>query len=128
MCGTVFIYGVSAFFALIFVATGVGVAQTEFELKVPVAAEDEGIAVCDAGSDEPALETVVLQLREVAAEKLEVSVDVADVVYAAMSMCGKEMAGKAVAEPPSDFRLYIKMLADHPAVAVPRRIVSGYVI
>ena len=128
MCGTVFIYGVSAFFALIFVAAGVGVAKAEFELKVPVAAEDEGITVCDAGSDEPALETVVLQLSEVAAEKLEVSVDVADVVYAAMSMCGKKMSGKTVAEPPSGLRLYVQMLTYHTVAAVPRRIVSGYVI
>lgn len=128
MCGTVLIYGVSAFFALILVAAGVGVAQAEFELKVPVAAEDEGIAVCDSGTDEPALETVVLQLSEVAAEEFEVSVDVADVVYTAMSMSGKEMSGKAVAEPPSGLRLDVEVLADDAAAAVPRTVIPCYII
>lgn len=72
--------------AAVHVVPRVDPPDTDFGLKVPAAVENPGIAVCYACSRKPSLMTLVGQLGEVGAEKLDVVVEIAEVILPAKQM------------------------------------------
>ena len=61
----------------------IGVSEADFGFEVPVAAENPGITVGYAGTDDPALVAVVGEFREVGAQKRDAVFEPADVVLTA---------------------------------------------
>ncbi len=104
--------------ALEAVVAGVGVADAYLSLKVPVAAEDEVVAVADAEAAEPALVAAVLEFRGIRAEQVDAAVEAPDVVLPGVDVYAEEMAGETVAEPVARLRLHCPVL---PASAVGER-------
>lgn len=78
------------------VITGIGVADTDFRLKVPVSSENPRITVSNAGAHEPALITGIFQLPGISAEHVDLSVKTADIVLSAMYMSAKKMRTETI--------------------------------
>ena len=65
-----------------FVIHGVDISGTDLKLKVPVLAQRHGIAVSNACSCKPSLETVVCKRGVVLTEELEVVFDITKIITA----------------------------------------------
>lgn len=93
----------SAVGAAVDVVPRVDPSDTYLGLKVPPAVENPGVAVGYARSDHPSLVTLVGQFGEIGAEKLDVVVEIAEIVLSAEHVGADKVAGETLAEPVAAF-------------------------
>ena len=88
------------------VVAGIGPADTDFGLDVPMLGEHPGMSVGDACSGKPSLIAGILQMGEVCAEKIEVGEAYRTyIILTAMEFQTDEIAVQGLAEPIAHLRL-----------------------
>ena len=109
------------------VIAGIGVADTDFRLEIPVSAQYPCVAVGHARTHEPALVTGIFQLAGIRTEEVDLSVDTADIVLTAVGMDSDEMSRETVAEPVAGLRLLgpvfpATRVRECPPIELPRKV------
>ena len=117
----------TAFLAFVDIIVDVGISDSPLELKIPVLAEDECVAVGKAGSRKPSLIASLVEIVEDLVDQRDICEDTGTghIEETAVGMYTDEMAGEPVAEPVASFRLYEGMLAEQAVVEFPRHVVSA---
>ena len=104
MVGLIVLHLLAAVGTFVLVSTGIYVAQSQLCLQTPMARQYPLIAVAHTDSCHPAFITVVLQRAEVCAEKLEIGIHIAYIVYTAHQMSPEKMSVETLAEPGNGVR------------------------
>ena len=76
------------------VIAGIGIADTDLRLQVPMLTEKPCIAVCHTRAYEPALVAGIFQLAGIRSQQVDFAVESADVVLSAVQMRAKKCAPK----------------------------------
>ena len=111
----------------ILVITRICVPDADLGLEIPMFAEHPRITVCYAGTGEPTLVTVILQIREFGAEKVRYAAYITDVVLAAPEVRSEEVTAESLAGPVAYLGLHEPMfpllvIGESPRVVVAREI------
>mgnify|MGYP007115405737 CR=1 FL=1 len=78
------------------VVVEIGISNTKLKLKVPVLAEDEGIAVCHTRTCGPTLIAAIRELTEVSTKEADVILDTSEVILSTKDMEADEVTRKVL--------------------------------
>ena len=78
------------------VVVGIGIADTDFCLQVPMTAKHESMAVGHTATNKPTLITGVLQFTEVRSKKIYIEIDASGIILSTMQIGSKVVSAKAI--------------------------------